>query len=85
MRAKITGYRRNLSRIEQKFDRECVVIFVIETLPEKVIEFVESERTEDFFVFIDLKSYCAIPVGQTLQKAPFYWWNGYEVEVISIV
>ena len=84
MSAKINKYHQNLTKIEDTFEAKPVILFVIENDRDKVREFVESEMPLGDFAFTDFSTFLRVPMGGALKSTIYFWWNGEQVELISL-
>ena len=77
MRGKLDAYRRNIEKIEEEFNSEVVVLYVIDIPREQVRQFA-MEVTDDYCFFVDYSSFLSVPLGKQLQTPIYYWVDGKE-------
>jgi hypothetical protein len=92
MKSKITRYKKYLPDMEKKVGRKLTVLFVIDVERMKVKEFVGRMQNilsepifPDFsgearfpFFFTDYDAFKAVPVGDALKAAIYFWHDGNE-------
>lgn len=72
MKSKLAAYRNNLETINQKFDREGIIIFVCDVPREKLLDFVMKVKPTGLPVFFcDKEMFCRVGIGSQL-IAPIY-------------
>lgn len=94
MRGKLSAYRRNLEKIESKFQARAIVVFVIDIPRQTLGRWVGSWRRDagsvadapaegdrfpsDPFFFADYETFLQVPLGQQLTTPIYYWMDGKE-------
>ena len=92
MKSKVTRYKKSLPDIEEKFDRNITVLFVLDIDRWKVKRFVGRIKTKldepilsgltgDLrypFFFTDYDTFKSAPVGKTLGTKIYFWKDGKE-------
>lgn len=75
MKRKLGAYRENIHRIESLFDKEAIILFILEAKRFEVIHFAEKrgEKTDNQFFFVDLASFLDVSDGDHL-SSPIYIW-----------
>jgi len=80
MRRKMRAYRRHLSKFEEYFAAEVVVLFIIEAPRYEVKQFVQAGRKQDWaFYFVDFPSFLRVEKCAQL-TAPIYISGGDQKE-----
>jgi hypothetical protein len=75
MRNKIRKYLENLEAIEEKFNGEAIVLFVIDISRDRVSRFIERYKPiGGQFFFTDYNTFKSVPLGCQL-TAPIYFWG----------
>ena len=92
MKSKVTRYKKSLPAIEEKFDRNVTVLFILDIERWKVKQFVSrvkpsleepilSGLTGDSrhpFFFTDYETFKSAPIGKTLGTGIYFWHDGKE-------
>ena len=75
LKNKLTSYKNNLSIINNRFNTESIIIFVIDVPREKVQKFVWDIMPIGLPVFFtDFETFKSVPIGEQL-SAPIYIWG----------
>jgi len=75
MKAKLAAYRKNLWRINEKFNTDSLIVFVLDVPRAEVQEFVMEVKPANLPVFFtDFETFKSVPIGQQL-SAPIYIWG----------
>ena len=77
MRGKLEAYKENIWRIEEEFQAEGVVLFVIDIPRDAVKRFVEN-TDDDYLFFTDYETFLKAPIGKQLQEPIYIWVDGKE-------
>jgi hypothetical protein len=97
VKSKLTRYTKHLPAIEERFERDFTVLFVIDAPRVRVKEFVDSmqsllrepiisgfsgESRYPYF-FTDYEAFKAVPVGKALTAKIYFWIDGKEHQLSS--
>jgi hypothetical protein len=75
MKIKIAKYKNNLPRIEDKFEGEAVVLFVVAISAGRLDDHVKRNLPIGYpFFFVDYETFKSVPIGKQL-IAPIYVWG----------
>lgn len=75
MKYKPSAYRHNLDAINQRFDRDSIIVFVCDVPRMKVQKFVELVKPTGLpMFFTDLEMFKRVGIGHQL-AAPIYLWG----------
>ena len=75
---KVYKYGRNLAKIEEKFDRMAVVLFVCDVPSIRLKRFVERMKPHEAFTFVSFDDFCSVAFKEQLYANIHFWWNGEE-------
>lgn len=75
MKGKLYAYRQNLERINGKFNRDGIIVFVCDVPRQRVLNFIERLKPMGLPVFFtDSTTFKAVTMGYQL-TAPIYLWG----------
>ena len=75
MKGKLTAYRNHLEKINRRFNRESIIVFVCDVPRDKVLKFVLDNKPTGLPVFFtDTEMFMRVGIGSQL-IAPIYIWG----------
>lgn len=71
---KVSAYRKNLERVENRFNAKAIVVFVVDVKREILDRFVKSRITDEGpYFFTDYETFLTVPLGRALYEAIYTW------------